>query len=131
MAIKLAGRRFDYILLDDQDSAQPTVFVLRELTAGDRSRLIGLYPEQPADALSRAQLIDFQRAVAAADRELCVLGIEAVRGIQDAAGNPVDMPVAQVIASLADPRQVQELAAAVLVHNRLGSDEAKNSDGQP
>ncbi len=132
MAIRLAGQRWEYTLEDDRSSEAPTVFVIRELTHGERGEILGIYQPPPQqgdeepDEDFRSRLEEWTRQTRDAHRRICLLGLEEVRGILDAEGTPVEFPVEQVVDGLADPEHVRELALAILERNRLGSDEKKD-----
>lgn len=131
MAIRLAGQRWEYTLQEDRESDAPTVFVIRELTAGERGEISGLYPppptqgEEEADDAYGQRLDEWRRQTRESHQRLCRLGITEVRGILNPDGTQADLGVDDVVAGLADPAHVHELALAVLERNRLGNEEKK------
>jgi len=131
MAIKLAGGTTPYILKDDRESENPTVFNIKDLTASERGQLDEAYAALPAFQPDEEHVADglanLMRAMDAAHRKACKICIESVTGVLDADGNVVaDLSALDVIAKLRDPAHIRELGQAVLEANRLSEDEQGN-----
>jgi len=118
MAIRLAGKRFEYILEADRASEVPSVFVIRELNHRERASVGALMPADDADA----------KAFDAAMTDVCTVGLIEVRNCMAADGTLATVAADAFLDGLRDPAAVTELAIAVMRLNTLSDDDKKKSD---
>jgi len=117
MAIRLAGKRFEYTLQADIESEVPSIFLIKELTHGERVRIADI---RPTDGETSAQTHSWLE-------DVCRIGLIEVRHCMDAEGALVSLPAADVLDQLRDPATIRELAMAVLTLNTLTEAEKKTS----
>ena len=132
MAVRVASKRFEYILEGDRESDAPTVFQIRELSGIERGevRRILLLPKLPENA-NNDELKRMDIALSDAYQSVCRIGLESAAPIVDADGKIIDLPIKDVLSGLIYPDAVQELALAVLLKNQLESSEKKKSETPP
>lgn len=116
MPLHLAGADAEYVLEEDRDTIDPTIFMLKTLTVREMASF-ARFAGQDGDA----------EAGIAAAIEVCKLGIRSIRGYILA---PDAVAVAKVIDAIIDPAQLVELTQAIRRHNRLGAETEKNSCGR-
>ncbi len=124
MAIRLATQRWEYVLKEDRDSKDPTIFVVRELTAGQRSELTSMFGRlSVAQKKSPIALTEEMNKI---HRDVCDIGIAEVRNVLDADGNPMDLEPVQILDLLRDSNPIRELSEEILRRNRISEEEEKN-----
>jgi len=121
MAIRVCSGPYEYTLIADRESAVPSVFMIRELSERELTKLRDIMhalPDMDVDA-------DAFRSVMA---DACLIGIIEARDCLDGDDNMCDMPGKDVVEMLRHSDAIIELAMAVMKKNTLVVADKKKSD---
>jgi len=133
MAIRVVGKRFEYILEADRDDPLPTVFYIRELNARERREIASIFlritelNEKPSVAEIDAKNNEINNA----HMEVCKKTYTEAAPILDCEGTPTNLEIGQVLNGLRSDAQIKELALAAIAANQLSAGDKKKSSTQP
>lgn len=153
MALRIHNphERVNYVLEEDRSSGDPTVFELRRLTWKE---LMGFQTSVPVSAVDQVRVQAVLQPIQAEKRpptegeiarlvaivpnwgeiaprfaelnaRVCQSGIFAIRGLQDRAGNSLELSVEKFIEH-ASPAMLSELCGQIFEISQLSEEERKN-----
>ena len=122
-------RDVPFIPQSERKKENPAVFVVRALTLQERAEVDRMLAAIRSNLGTDGTQIDAATTANAA-LGVCCLGVREIEGLVDQEGQPVEMSVKEALSLLPDPNLLGELMTAILEHNYLMPDRAKNS-GRP